>query len=80
MPTLQKVQRTVDVPQVQCIDRIVDVLVILQREVRTNRAVQSAVSGALHRRDCGLTSGDAEAGARLSEGSEDRRGATDSGG
>ena len=43
MQTIQKVQRTVEVPQVQYIDRVVDVPVVMQRQVPTIQTVQKTV-------------------------------------
>ena len=40
---IQKVQKTVEVAQVQCIERIVDVTVVLQRQVPTIQTAKKTV-------------------------------------
>merc|ERR1711920_602016 len=44
VPSVQKVQRTVEVPQVQYIDRVVDVPVVKQRQVPSIQKVQKPVT------------------------------------
>merc|ERR1712083_199712 len=44
VPSIQKVQRTVEVPQVQYIDRVVDVPVVKQRQVPSVQVVQKPVT------------------------------------
>ena len=43
VPVIMKVQKTVEVPQVQYIDKIVDVPVVAQRHVLTSQSVQKTV-------------------------------------
>lgn len=43
MPTIQKMQTTVEVPQLQCIDRVVDVPVVMRRQVPIIQRVHKIV-------------------------------------
>ena len=43
VPVIRKVQKTVGVPQVQCVDEIIDVPVVMQRQILTSQSVQQTV-------------------------------------
>ena len=48
MPTIQTVQKTVEVPQIRCLGRVVDVLVVTQTGANEQRTVEIPQAPAIH--------------------------------